>query len=188
MVLFPFCRRVGGGQRGCQPAKYMSIFTSMPLSGKHTCAGAKKSSDLPSTLCQPDVIVSLVYARGDGSTCVILDAFFFFQILLHCITLKTSCSWVCQDEIPTHLLDFKHWRSKMKRKLDFMGPWPMNSSEYNGTDLCEVCETALTRRGRGFNLCSRSHKSPSGGWKMSSNSTAVKSTRYARLRKKQHWK
>jgi len=79
MVLFPFCRRVGGGQRGCQPAKYMSIFTSMPLSGKHTCAGAKKSSDLPSTLCQPDVIVSLVYARGDGSTCVILDAFFFFS-------------------------------------------------------------------------------------------------------------
>lgn len=120
--------------------------------------------------------------------CCPADAFFFFLILLHCIALKTSSLWVCWEEIPLHLPDLKDGTSKMKRKLDFIGPWPTNSSQCNGTDLCETCETALTRRGRGFNLCSRRHKSPSRGWKMSSNSTAVKSTHYARLRKQQHWK
>lgn len=146
----------------------------------------REKRDLASTLWQPDITASLTYAKGGRSTCAV-DTFFFW-ILLHFIEPEILWSWVCWDEIPTHLPDLKHGRSKTKRKLDFMGLWPRNTSACNGPELCEVCETALTRRGRGFNLCSRSHKSPSRGWKMSSNSMAVKSTCYAGLRKQQHWK
>lgn len=190
LIFFFFAEELEGSKRGCWPVKCMSIFTSTLLSGQRTFAWAKKTGTYPA-LCGSLMLLPHWYMPEEMGALVLSCRcffFFFFLILLHCIALKTSSLWVCWEEIPLHLPDLKDGTSKMKRKLDFIGPWPTNSSQCNGTDLCETCETALTRRGRGFNLCSRRHKSPSRGWKMSSNSTAVKSTHYARLRKQQHWK
>lgn len=73
-----FCRRVGGEQTRlltCQMHVYLHKHAVERAT--YLCMG-KENRDLPSTLWQPDVIASLIYARGDGSTCVVLQMLFFF--------------------------------------------------------------------------------------------------------------
>lgn len=159
---------------------FISIFPNILSSEQHTFAWAKKMGPIQHFVIAWCYCLTTIYHRN--VLVLSCKSFFFF------LSFSTFCLRVCWDKIATHLPDFKHGRSKMQRNLDFMALWPTNSSKCYGTDLCEVCKTALTRRGRGFNLCYRIHKSPSRGWKLSSNSTVIKSTHYARLRKQQHWK